>query len=288
MSAIKRIGYRNSEKTSGFEIVDFSLFLSTRPKELITKDYRVNFWLMIYIIEGSGTHYVDFEPYAYKAGDIILVQRHQVHHFDIPEKVVGYVLNIDEPFIYSQKGIFSESFFDLFDRSFQGPLISINTGINATNRKLMDMLYQEYHVSENAYDKLLIQSLFSSFIRAVLSQIKEDYGLRSKAAFKTYDHYRKLVDEHFDKIKTVEAYAHMMGLSKKTLNNAARDIVGLTAKQIIINRIVIEIKRYLSQGELLIYEISDLLGFDEAANMTKFFKHYTGQSPKSFQSKDQG
>ncbi len=60
------------------------------------------------------------------------------------------------------------------------------------------------------------------------------------------------------------------------LNYATRSIVDLSAKQFIIDRIMLEIKRYLSQGELMNYEISDMLGFDEPANMTKFLKGMKG------------
>jgi len=58
--------------------------------------------------------------------------------------------------------------------------------------------------------------------------------------------------------------------------------VDLSAKQFIIDRILLEIKRYLAQGELTINEISDLMGFDEPSNLTKFFKRYEGLSPKEF------
>lgn len=80
----------------------------------------------------------------------------------------------------------------------------------------------------------------------------------------------------------VKVYADRMHLSKKAVNQFTRNVTGLSAKQFIINRLVLEIKRYLSQGELLNYEIADLLGFDEAANMSRFFKHYEGMSPKEF------
>ncbi len=77
----------------------------------------------------------------------------------------------------------------------------------------------------------------------------------------------------------------MMGISKKTINLATRAIVDMSAKEFVNSRLFLEIKRYLSQGELLNYEIAEILGFDEPANMTKFFKKYEGISPKEFRAK---
>jgi len=128
----------------------------------------------------------------------------------------------------------------------------------------------------------LMASLFQSFI---LSIEDEMIKVNSHVQTKDYDHfkhYRKLVEKHYTETRSVEDYAQMMHLSKKTINQATRNVVGLSAKQYIIDRVILEIKRYLSQGELMNYEIADLLGFDEAANMTKFFKHYVKMSPKEF------
>ncbi len=94
--------------------------------------------------------------------------------------------------------------------------------------------------------------------------------------------FRELVEENHAAKRSVEAFAQMMNVSKKTINQATRRVAGISAKQFIIDRLILEIKRFLSIGELMNYEIADRLGFGEAANMSKFFKHYVGVSPKAF------
>ena len=92
-----------------------------------------------------------------------------------------------------------------------------------------------------------------------------------------------MVEEHYAEHLVLDDYSDMMGVSKKTINKATRAIVDLSAKEFVNHRLFLEIKRHLSQGDLLIYEVSDLMGFDEPSNMTKFFKKYEGISPKQFQ-----
>lgn len=283
MKTIERINYKNPVKEAhDFEIVDLQLFFSTRPHWHISRDYRLNFWLLMYIYEGEGYHVVDFEQYRYKAGDMILIQRNQVQHYVVNDHVKGYIVFINEPFFLEGEGLYSTSFLEFFDRPFKSPIITIDSSIPSTNRTILDLIYKEYLKSSNSSDENLIRSLFQSFIFAIQNETNDEYELHESKVFNHYNTFRKLVETHFDKIKSVAEYAQMMNTSPKVINYATRHVVGLSAKQFIIERIRLEIKRYLSQGELMNYEIADLLGFDEPANMTKFFKRYEGVSPKAF------
>lgn len=280
--AINRIDYKNLKKDLDFEIVDIQLFFATRPHNSLKKDCRLNFWSIIYIIDGSGYHYVDFKPYAYRKGDIIFVQKNQVHHFEINNKVRGYVVHINENFFYRIEGFSGDIFLEMIDKALGSPVLYFDTSIDTTNRILIDLIYKEYNKLKENISVELIAALFQSFILSLKNQFPNNEKMLLTKDYENFKLYRRLVEENYRITRNVEDYAAMMKLSKKTINQATRNVVGLSAKQFIINRIVLEIKRYLSQGELMNYEIADLLGFDEASNMTKFFKRYEGKSPKEF------
>jgi len=279
---IKRVNYRNEKKDLDFEVVDIQLFYSTRPKKLLEKAYRVNFWTILYITEGAGVHYVDFKAYPYKKGDILFVQKNQVHEYRVNRSVEGYVIHINEPFFYRVEGFDGDIFLEYVDRAYGSPLLHFDTSPGLTNRSLMDMIYQEYNKKSQALQVELIASLFQSFILSLRGQVQ---GNRQELKSRDYDHFknfRRLVEDRYMETRNVEDYGQMMNLSTKTINQVTRRITGLSAKQFIIERVVLEIKRYLSQDHLLNYEIAEVLGFYEAANMTKFFKRYSGLSPKEF------
>ena len=283
MTSIKRIKYRNSMKEAAhFEIVDLQLFFATRSHWHLKRDFRLDYWLIIYITDGEGYHFVDFERYAYKAGDVIIIQKNQVQHFEINNVAKGYVIHINEPFFFEGEGISSKRFLEFFDRPYRLPILSIDNSDTTMNRAIIELIYKEYMKINDESNEDLIRSLFQSFILSLNDFYHKSDQSAETAVFRTYNQFRQLVEANYTEKKTVEDYAQMMLISKKTINNATRAIVGLSAKQYIINRIILEIKRYLSQGDLLNYEISDLLGFAEPANMTKFFKRYEGISPKEF------
>lgn len=77
-----------------------------------------------------------------------------------------------------------------------------------------------------------------------------------------------------------------MGLSKRTINLAYRDCAGISAKELITNRSILEAKRLVIRGNKENYEITEILGFDELANLAGIFKKYTGISMKEFRTKN--
>ncbi len=283
MPAIKRIKYKNKgEENSAFEMVDLQEFMETRPQNHLELDYRISFWTLIYIIKGEGNHYIDFKTYPYKAGDLIVIRKNQVNHFEINKEVEGYIILINEPFFFNEKGMLFAKFFEFFENPYTNPRISLDTSALSLNRNLIDLLYKEYKKNKSQKNKILIQSLFQSFILSIQEYTDEMKITTDNTVFLTYLKFSKLVEANYKNVKTVEDYAKMMAISKKTINLATRKMAGLSAKQFISNRVVLEIKRYLSQGDFMNYEIADLLGFDEPANLTNFFKRYEGVSPSVF------
>lgn len=283
MPVIKRIDYRYTKKEIlDFEIIELQHFFDTRPRQSIESDNRINFWTILYISEGQGYHSIDFHKYFYKTGDIIVVQKNQVQSFQVNKEVKGYIIHINEPFFYSVNGVGGDTFLEYIDQSYGSPIVSVDVSLESTNRILIELIYREYCKFADPSRYFLISSLFESFVRSIQpsTQLTEiDYSSRTYINFSTF---KTLVEENYMYHKTVAEYADMMNLSKKTINQSTRIVAGLSAKQYINQRLLLEIKRYLSQGDLMNYEIAELLGFEEASNMTNFFKRYEGISPKEF------
>ena len=73
MDTIKRINFKKTDhKLFDFEIVDLQEFLKTRPANYLSKTFRLNFYMILYITSGEGRHEIDFKVYDFKAGDMIL------------------------------------------------------------------------------------------------------------------------------------------------------------------------------------------------------------------------
>lgn len=283
MDTIKRINFRKPKNQSfDFEIVDLQEFFKTRPTKNLSKPFRLNFYMILYITSGKGKHEIDFKVYDYKAGDVIFVAQNQVHRYFPDNQPKGYIILFTEDYLYTNSEMNIHDFLDHFNMPSYNPITEIDVSEEASNRILVDLLHKEYKSVDSTVKIQLLKSLFRSFM-LTLRRFKKSNEQREKSGYhKRFMEFKNLVEIHYKEKKTVGEYANMMLVSQKTINQATRLAVDLSAKQFIINRILLEIKRYVGQGELTINEISDLMGFDEPSNLTKFFKRYEGVSPKEF------
>ena len=87
---------------------------------------------------------------------------------------------------------------------------------------------------------------------------------------------------HFSTWHQVSQYADRLGYSARTLNRLARQHTGLSAKQLIDERIILEAKRQLSHTDISVAEIAAQLGFDDASNFSSYFRRHTATTPATF------
>jgi len=281
---VEKVTYKNKKngKNLDFEIVTFKEFFANRPHNFLELDYRLNFWTLLYITKGEGIHSIDYKEYNYKTGDLIVIEKNRVHSFRINTKVEGYIININEPFFIEESKNNDVDIVSFFETPYNKPILVIDTSKKSTNRQLIDILYKEYLLYKDTSHKDLIRNLFKSFICSIRIEQKDEIKHFSKVSYNYYSSYRNLIDKNFRKLKTVEEYTKYMGISTKTINLACRECADISAKQVIVNRIIIEIKRQLIQTDKKNYEISYELGFQEPANLAGFFKRYTGMSMLAF------
>lgn len=283
MDKIKRIDFQRSEEiVFDFEIVDMQEFFKTRPAKHLSKAFRLNFYMILYITSGKGQHEIDFKVYDYKKGDIIFIAQNQVHRFFPDTQATGYIVLFTEEFLFNHSEGNIQDFLEHFNITIYDPIIEVDVNQYSSNRILIDLLYKEFKAVDSNIKLQLLKSLLRSFLLTIYTFRKTDERKENSAVYKRFMEFKKLVEMHYKENKSVVEYADMMLVSQKTINQATRMVVGLSAKQFIIERILLEIKRYLGQGELSVSEISDLMGFDEPSNLTKYFKHYQGVSPKEF------
>jgi AraC-like DNA-binding protein len=94
--------------------------------------------------------------------------------------------------------------------------------------------------------------------------------------------FRNEVEQRFAKTRRVEDYERAIGYSAKTLGRAAQAATGLSAKEYIDQRVLLEGRRLLAHTHLSAGEVAQQLGFSELTNFIKFFRRNGGESPAEF------
>lgn len=281
---IQKMNYPNLKDRPqfDFEIIKLKNFFKKYPQKFLETDIRLEFWVLIYITKGQGIHYIDFKKYPYKEGDLIIIQRRRVHSFQVNKNIEGYIINLNESFFFEDNGEKNTDLLTFFETPDEKPIIPIDMSKTSTNKILIDLIYKEYCDNNRYYSQNLIRYLFKSFIFSLYLEEKDKIIHSSTIEYKYYNKYRELIELNFRNLKIVNKYSKIIGVSVKTINTACKRCADISAKQLLINRIILEAKRLLVKDDMKIYEISYYLGFNEPANFSAFFKKHVGMSTNDF------
>ncbi len=74
-------------------------------------------------------------------------------------------------------------------------------------------------------------------------------------------------------------------MSATHLNYLCHEFYGCSALGVLHQRLMLEARRNLQYTSMTIAQLSDYLGFTDAAYFSRFFRRYSGESPKVFRKK---
>ena len=115
-----------------------------------------------------------------------------------------------------------------------------------------------------------------------------DIVREKESGFEIVRQYYNLVDEHFRTKKQVQDYADMLHKSPKTLSNIFSTCKLPSPLRVIHERVEAEAKRLLLYSNKSAKEIADILGFEDQASFSRFFKNISGQSAVQFRNTQEG
>lgn len=147
--------------------------------------------------------------------------------------------------------------------------------------KQADILLSLYKLDDSYFSFQVLSLSFQVLIEMLIFNLslETEKSVKYNKKFQTFS---KLVDEHLAESRSVDIYAKMLHITKKTINQLTRNAVNQSAKQYIIKKTIQRIKIYLCQENMTIDEISIKMGFSESNNLSKFFKKYEGCTPSDF------
>lgn len=233
---------------------------------------RIDFQCFVYVCSGSYTHVVDFETYELGERSCLTISPGQVHRFGPPSDWDGWMLIVSGHLVADETRelpthvrldrALAEAVAELFDR--------MDTDVRSPidRRRLQHLL---------ALQTAVLVGRIGLGVSAATVDRLADPVLLSR-----YRDYRVAVDEEYRRWHLVAPYTDRLGCSARSLNRACRAIADLSAKEVVVERIVLEAKRRLALTDDTVASVSRQLGFDEATNFVKFFRRETGTTPTAF------
>lgn len=249
--------------------------------------HRHSFYHLVYFTKGSGSQTIDFKNYPVVPGMIYFMTPGQVHSWAFDSEVDGYIINFSED--YFKSFLFNPLYlenFSFFDDLAGDPVIILPDA----NREKIQNLFEDI-LSEGksslAFNADLVRILMISiFIRASRASKVEQHAHTSSYNHTLLKSFKKLIETNFVQLRFPKQYAELLYITPNHLNALCNDLLGVSAGQLIRDRVILEAKRLLINVELPISEISERLAFSDHSYFIKFFKKHVGATPDKFRKQD--
>ncbi|WP_409149871.1 AraC family transcriptional regulator [Sphingobacterium sp. BS-2] len=279
---------RHKPDSPQFALYDLKTHLMENRCQVI-RPHIHSFYQIIWFKKGKGKHSVDFKTYNVFDNSIFFVGPNQVHHFDENNDYEGVLFHFNRLFILQdQSPLDFFLHFNLFNNSYhQSPFI-LGKGIIETLDRYVSQIKDELNDVETFGKELILGSYLKSFLIQVQRKTKNS-ELTSEVWPPTFNDKRllitrfvNLIDENYRKGYTIAEYASSLHISSRSLSDLTQQQLNKTPSQMVQERIILEAQRLLLYSHSNINQVAYRLGFEDASYFVKYFKKYTGVSPKEF------
>lgn len=231
----------------------------------------------MYFTRGKGDLVLDFKSYKYDKGTWLTFSKGQLLRTRFDSDAEGFVILFTENFI--DVGVLRD-----FKRKENLNLSDKETSEENIYGFILN-LYKEYKSSE----KLSNDQLLKRQLEIILLKINRCLGTKpvsySELYLSTFLQFEHMVRHKHKKTRNALDYADDLEITYKHLNTICKEVSGRTAKDVINDYLIVSIKRELVLTEKPIKTLTTEFGFDEPTNFVKYFKRYSGDTPKGFRKK---
>ncbi len=272
-----------TEKINPSEFYYSELEVHLKTHLFIQKPHKHDFYIVLLITEGTGTHTIDFRNYPVKPGTSFFLSPGQVHSWELSEDTKGHILFFSGSFysaFFTQKKLMSLTF---FRSNISIPFMDLAANEREELLFYFKRINKEFqnpgwssHTQLASYTDLLLTNAFRYYLtknREAIQPIKE------------HDLFQKLemlIEAGFMDHREVGYYAQQMNISLKQVNSIAKKSVGKTVSNLIMDRVMLESKRLLTNSSLTVAEIAAKLKFDDPSYFSRLFKSKTFFTPEQF------
>lgn len=147
---------------------------------------------------------------------------------------------------------------------------------------LLTLLQRMQELNENEANADLIKLYLTTF----LAEMEQSSDFRLRIMFPAHERltmeFKKLINYHITKHKSVTFYAEKLNVSTNHLNKSVKTTLGRSASELIDEMLILEVKILMQKNNLSVSEIAFETGFQDVSYFGRFFKKQTGYTPTEY------
>lgn len=242
--------------------------------------HRHDFFFILVLKDGSGSHEIDFVPYTVKDNTVFILRPGQVHQLVLSAGSAGYLIEFKSDF-YNPQGKISHQ---RLRKATNSNYCAFESDRFDKIHTLFSLMFQEFSAREEGYQDIIKSGLDIFFIEYVRQSPNAGFVSLTTNSYtqERFEEYLELLEKNIATHKQVSNYTELMNLSSYQLNEITKSSVGKTASDLINEQIILEAKRHLLATSNQVKDIADLLGYEDNSYFIRFFKKHVGYSPEAF------
>lgn len=236
-------------------------------KNLHQHDYFEIIWFTE--LTHPDTIQIDFHCYPIEDNQFYFINAQQLHRIDRSGKK-GIVIAFSKLFFYTVIGssVETKAYFSLN--------AIINKEKNKVSKMLIELIMMEY---ANECRPAQIQNYLSAVFNDFGPVVKRSCCCQHKVRVAELMDY---MEDNFIEHKDAKFYVDYLGMTEKAINEMTKHIMGKTIKELLQDRLILEIEREIIFNQLSLKEIAYKLQFNDYAYFCRFFKQQTNLTPNEF------
>ncbi len=265
------------------EVVSIEGKIDNSDEVVVAKPHKHHFYEIVWHTNAGDVHTIDFKPHKIAKDRIFLMGPNRVHSMDTTN-LTGHLFFFSENFMSMVSEYSKNEFFNIFYTSEDLPFIDPTNDEKVELLSIVELITNEYN--KNNRDTRIIQKYFQIFLLN-LQRIKQKS--EKKIYRKNFQYIASIlssIDQNFKEKKKASFYSLQAGLSIKRANEILKEVFDKTITELVHDRLIIEAKREIIFGNENIRTISQILGFEDPAYFSRFFKKKTGMTTENFKSEN--
>lgn len=251
------------------------------PKEIyqkLLKPHRKPHYFFVFVTKGQSTHSIDLNEITIQAGQLLFILPHQIHLLPTKKDNIEYF-----------KLVFDKTCLSLLPKPFLFLINPLNEQVLTFEKEekqrvkmIFEMLSQLLKAKNSDTELILanLNTLLTEFNQSYFKNTKEDISAKSNIS--KFIRFKLIVETELTEQNSVQSIADKLAITSNSLYYIVKNYSGVSPKEFITNRLVLEAQRKLYYSESSVKELAYELGFTDPAYFSKLFKKKTGKSITEF------
>ena len=159
-----------------FHIIDMKMLYETKIEHDLEYPHRLKFNSIMLVIDGIGTHSIDFTTYNYTKGTVFFVKKGQVNAFVLNPNFKCYFLQFSDDFL---NRLVQNNVYEIFDYMRYSVKMQLDSKTYKDVLLNISLLKNQLQIPIDTFKEPILQSLFNSLLLQ-LKRKREELSLGLK------------------------------------------------------------------------------------------------------------